>query len=428
MGNCQQCTNFAQENQTAEIKTKLTKSKHTLNFANKFTPRNIEGVIKIQAVFKGYMTRKQLSLLSTQQKHSSPILNRDILGFDTFSNANETPNQPQSLIIKKNMIRDKPQEEIVDTNKQSDQINQLCQSNCNKDTPDNQSQVSEFSHPSSLKKQFSFDMTSLCFVPKSKNDQILIVSQTQIKLPIIQMINGAYYEGQWQNGKAHGFGKYIMVDTSSYVGEWVNNKANGFGTFQLTDGDFFMGHWIENVVEGQGKYTFADGTFYEGEWKNDLPNGIGIQTYSNGWRYQGSFLNGIKNGQGLLSFPDGSIYEGSFERDVPSGIGTLRFQDGRIYTGDWKNGVKHGKGIFQWPDGSKYDGYYINDEREGYGILYWPNGQKYQGLWKQGLFHGNGQVIKPNGTSIRGKWIKGKRIQSKLNTNASGKTKTSQVD
>lgn len=58
MGNCKQCTNFTQDNQTAEIKTKLTKSKHTLNLANKFTSQNIDGVIKIQAVFKGYMTRK----------------------------------------------------------------------------------------------------------------------------------------------------------------------------------------------------------------------------------------------------------------------------------------------------------------------------------------------------------------------------------
>ncbi|CAD8089031.1 unnamed protein product [Paramecium primaurelia] len=427
MGNCQQCTNFGPSNQTTEIRSKSTKPKHTLKFTNKFTHQNIKGIIRIQAAFKGYMARKQFSLLSTQQKYNSPIFNHDIMIQDTFSNTDDCPNQPQYLIMKKSMIQDylKEEEEI---NQKFAEVNQQCQSYCNKDIPDNQSQISEGSPLSSLKKQFSFDMTSLCFIPKSKNDRLLTLTQSQIKLPIIQMINGAYYEGQWNNGKANGFGKYVMIDNSSYVGEWVNNQANGFGTFQLMDGEFFRGHWIQNVVEGQGKYTFVDGTFYEGEWKNDLPNGIGVQTYSNGWKYEGSFLNGIKNGQGILRFPDGSIYEGFFERDVPQGMGTLIFQDGRNYTGDWKNGVKHGKGIFKWPDGSKYDGYYINDEREGYGILYWPNGQKYLGLWKQGLFHGNGQIIKPNGTSIRGKWIKGKRIQSKLNTNASGKTKTSQID
>ncbi|CAD8097561.1 unnamed protein product [Paramecium sonneborni] len=427
MGNCQQCNNIGPVNQTSEIRTKFTilnKSKHALNLTNKFTPKNVQGVIKIQAVFKGYIARKQFSILSTQQKHSSPILNDEICGFDTFCNNNDSPNQPQSLLIKKNMIQDNLEEEGEQKSQNLAKDNQYYQYGNKKDIPDNESQ----SHASSLKKQFSFDMNSLCFIPKSKNDQLLISTETQIKLPIIQMINGAYYEGQWKNGQANGFGKYILTDTSSYVGEWVNNKANGFGTFQLTDGEYFRGFWIENIVEGQGKYTFEDGTFYEGEWKNDLPNGIGVQTYSNGWKYEGSFLNGIKNGQGLLQFPDGSIYQGLFERDVPTGIGTLKFQDGRNYVGDWKNGHKHGKGIFQWPDGSKYDGYYINDEREGYGILFWPNGQKYLGLWKQGLFHGNGQLIKPNGTIIRGKWIKGKRIQSKLNTNASGKTKTSQID
>jgi len=37
------------------------------------------------------------------------------------------------------------------------------------------------------------------------------------------MKNGATYEGSWLNGKANGFGRYILLDHSVYTGQWCDN-------------------------------------------------------------------------------------------------------------------------------------------------------------------------------------------------------------
>ena len=41
-----------------------------------------------------------------------------------------------------------------------------------------------------------------------------------IKLKIIQMKNGAFYEGEWQNGFKQGKGKHTWPDGSYYEGNW----------------------------------------------------------------------------------------------------------------------------------------------------------------------------------------------------------------
>jgi hypothetical protein len=43
---------------------------------------------------------------------------------------------------------------------------------------------------------------------------------------------------------AHGFGKYMISDSSFYIGDWNQNFAHGFGTFQHSNGDVFMGTWV----------------------------------------------------------------------------------------------------------------------------------------------------------------------------------------
>ena len=50
-----------------------------------------------------------------------------------------------------------------------------------------------------------------------------------------------------QNGKRRGFGLKIFKNGDRYEGEWDNDKANG-----------------------KGKFWHADGDYYEGEWKDDL--------------------------------------------------------------------------------------------------------------------------------------------------------------
>jgi hypothetical protein len=42
--------------------------------------------------------------------------------------------------------------------------------------------------------------------------------------------NGSRYEGQWLNGRRHGYGVWTRPDGTMYVGEWENDKPQGQGT------------------------------------------------------------------------------------------------------------------------------------------------------------------------------------------------------
>ncbi|CAK60721.1 unnamed protein product (macronuclear) [Paramecium tetraurelia] len=421
MGNCQQCNDSA-PNKTQEILTvRTTKSKQQIE--KKIDKQEYNGLIKIQAHFRGYLIRKKFhSKLSrsTAQKQSSSIL-------DQKSSHNGLIIEKTSQ-IKKNTIQIQQSQKRLpqkQDEQQESNVKQFCIADItlhiNKDIKDDASSFSDISRPPSTPIAISAEMNGLCYIPLQKQDQLLVSTKQQQKFPCIQLQNGCFYEGQWKNGMMHGFGKYILSENSFYIGELFENKPYGQGTFQHSNGDLFLGTWVDGQVQGKGKYTFSNGTYYDGEWQNDLPNGHGVQTYSGGWTYEGSFIDGFKSGLGKLVYPDGSIYQGRFENDLISGFGTLIFFDGRIYTGEWKNGIKNGKGVFEWPDGRKYDGQYINDLREGYGVLIWPNNQKYLGCWKAGLQHGNGQIIKCNGNTFKGQWINGKIANKKLGANTPAK-------
>lgn len=53
------------------------------------------------------------------------------------------------------------------------------------------------------------------------------------------MSAGDYYEGEWLNDKANGFGTYVYSDGVKYVGQWVNDKQHGEGREEWLDGSIF---------------------------------------------------------------------------------------------------------------------------------------------------------------------------------------------
>ena len=40
-----------------------------------------------------------------------------------------------------------------------------------------------------------------------------------------------------------------------YEGEWQNDKINGKGKFQWGNGSIYFGSWVNNNIEGFGKFT-----------------------------------------------------------------------------------------------------------------------------------------------------------------------------
>lgn len=91
------------------------------------------------------------------------------------------------------------------------------------------------------------------------------------KQPQKTLSNGAMYEGEWNDETTtrDGKGTQIWADGSLYEGYWKNDKANGKGRLIHADGDVYEGEWKDDKAHGFGKYMHTDGAQYEGFWKED---------------------------------------------------------------------------------------------------------------------------------------------------------------
>ena len=186
------------------------------------------------------------------------------------------------------------------------------------------------------------------------------------------------YEGEIENGKPNGWGKFTYPSGSMHEGEYKEGKYHGHGTFTFAEGKKVVGEFKENkpwnvtefdkdgniiakyakgveLVEKKAKGILftrkvegewiwfkngiaGDGGKYEGEIVNGKPNGMGTLIYRNGTRYVGEYLDGTWNGQGSFYFPDGEKWVGEFKEDAPWNI-TWFDRDGNIIV-KWGDGVK----------------------------------------------------------------------------------------
>ncbi|KAL6041085.1 MORN repeat-containing protein [Balamuthia mandrillaris] len=171
--------------------------------------------------------------------------------------------------------------------------------------------------------------------------------------------NGTNYEGEWKDGKFHGFGTQTWKE-AVYVGEFVNGKR-----------------------EGQGKQTWDKGDVYEGQWKDGNPHGFGYKTWPCGDTYVGDWEEGHRMGFGEYTWPSGHRYKGEWRNKLQSGRGVYTWSDGRCYDGEWTEGEKHGMGKYSWPNGCCYEGPWNEGKRHGpQGKMTWPDGTYFVGRWE----------------------------------------------
>lgn len=154
--------------------------------------------------------------------------------------------------------------------------------------------------------------------------------------------------------KRDGKGTQIWADGSLYEGYWRNDKANGKGRLIHADGDVYEGEWKDDKAHGYGKYMHTDGAQYEGYWKEDKQHGKGKETWPDGAQYEGDYIEGKKDGFGNFRWADGSTYNGQFSDNNIHGEGVYIWADQRKYEGEWQNNKMHGQGLFSWADGRKY--------------------------------------------------------------------------
>lgn len=118
-----------------------------------------------------------------------------------------------------------------------------------------------------------------------------------------EYMNQTTYVGNWRlvNGhKAkHGHGKITFPGAVSnaagveeYDGDWEDDKMHGYGRYQFTSGAVYIGQWHCGVMQGKGKMVNADGTSYDGQWNNNAMHGEGCYVDADKVTWEGIFVNG----------------------------------------------------------------------------------------------------------------------------------------
>lgn len=148
-------------------------------------------------------------------------------------------------------------------------------------------------------------------------------------------LNGTTYQGEFLNGKYHGYGVWKSLKGGSYQGQWRNGRRNGHGKSILANGNTYEGNWKNNAKYGSGKYTWINGNIYDGEWYSDKKFGQGTMQYSNGTTYQGQWVDNQYQGQGIFTWKNKALFDGTWADSKPN-KGTLQFPDGKQYSGAWK--------------------------------------------------------------------------------------------
>ena len=183
-----------------------------------------------------------------------------------------------------------------------------------------------------------------------KGEKVLVVEKKRKGLLFLRLVNGEY---RWfEDGDEDKDGKF--------EGEIENGLAHGLGTFTWSDGNKYEGEWKNGEINGQGTLTLTSGNKYEGEFKDWKYHSRGTFTWSNGDKYEGEFKDGVKHGQGTFTSPGGKSYEGKWQDGNYHGQGTYTFGKGKWegdkYIGEYKNGKKDGQGTYTFSDGRKYEG------------------------------------------------------------------------
>ena len=228
----------------------------------------------------------------------------------------------------------------------------------------------------------------------------------------IQYDSGEKYSGYFSpSWEKEIFGIQLNPNGSKYVGLFKNGMYDGRGRIIFSKGDYFEGEFKNNKANGFGKYVNINGEIYIGNWLNDKQDGQGELILKNGSRYTGEFKNGMENGKGKIIWPDSSFYEGDFVNNYFDGYGIYVMRNKKNYIGQWKMGQMNGFGIFNYPDGKSFKGYFEKDKKNGFGIYSGKNNLRYEGGYKKGRQYGIGRIINEKGEIQLGLYLKGKRLK-----------------
>jgi len=272
--------------------------------------------------------------------------------------------------------------------------------------------------------------------------------------------NGDRYEGEMQQGKIQGKGRFRWACGEYYSGDLLDGEPHGVGTKVLKNGDRYCGQWKYGEAHGWGTKTFANGDKHNGQYKHNKRDGFGVYTWYNGDTYEGYYKAGRACGIGYKKV-GGVTTLGEFRKDRLSGMamqsceesgvkvagffkkderhgnirvlwdnthqlsgmfyrnellrGTMQTGD-QVFDGEFQRGRAHGVGIQLFPNGDIYRGYFSLNKRSSSGEYRWSQQSTYEGEWENGLEHGQGVLSSASTVVHRGHFRYGKRHGSVIET------------
>lgn len=157
------------------------------------------------------------------------------------------------------------------------------------------------------------------------------------------------YDGEWIEGRPHGWGRYKFADGSIYEGRFRRGKPDGDGTATYPSGTQYIGEWKEGKYHGRGKLIAKTGITFDGMWRMNQKHGYGKVEYPSGMTYRGNFFVGKKSGYGVIESPKTGIrFEGQWDQGAINGSGVLWYGRRRVAK-SWR--TLHGKTfmeVIQW--------------------------------------------------------------------------------
>ena len=177
------------------------------------------------------------------------------------------------------------------------------------------------------------------------------------------------YRGFWKNGKfiqgTYSFPSYTEIYGIKQVVIKEIPYENGIGTH-----DGYEGEWKQGKRHGYGIFNFKNGSKYKGYWKNGKISGKGTMIFNSNSRYEGEWINSYMHGFGILKINENFIYSGMWKNGKLHGGATVQYPNGDFYDGMWKMGKRNGKGKYIWANGDKYCGIWSNNLPINYVDIY----------------------------------------------------------
>lgn len=111
-----------------------------------------------------------------------------------------------------------------------------------------------------------------------------------------------------------------------YKGEFLANVFHGQGKLQMHNGDFYEGAFENGKFSGEGfyKWSHAPRLHFKGEFKNGKLHGNGFLQNMHG-TFEGEFKRGFLDGKVIANFRFGDKYIGEFSESAMTGYGTYSF-------------------------------------------------------------------------------------------------------